>query len=126
MYMYAWAMDMKLSQSVVNRSYLGRPWKNYSRTIFVDSYMESIVAPEGWMSWLGAQPPDTLYYAEFRNRGPGSATAHRVNWTGVHQFNDSNEVSPFLPNAFISSSSWLPETTFQYYDGLRSGPVPGN
>ncbi|KAL0433987.1 UNVERIFIED_CONTAM: putative pectinesterase/pectinesterase inhibitor 21 [Sesamum latifolium] len=52
--------------------YLGRPWKQLSRTIIMQSNIGGFVAPEGWSVWQGTFALDTLYYAEYQNRGPRS------------------------------------------------------
>ncbi|KAK4433900.1 putative pectinesterase/pectinesterase inhibitor 21 [Sesamum alatum] len=63
--------------------YLGRPWKLLSRTIIMQSNIGGFIAPEGWSEWAGTFALDTLYYAEFGNRGPGSNTDNRVKWKGI-------------------------------------------
>ena len=57
---------------------LGRPWKNYSTTVFVNNMMGSFIDPKGWMPWVGTSAPDTIFYAEFGNYGPGALTKNRV------------------------------------------------
>uniref|UniRef100_A0A804JPR8 Pectinesterase inhibitor domain-containing protein n=1 Tax=Musa acuminata subsp. malaccensis TaxID=214687 RepID=A0A804JPR8_MUSAM len=68
-------------------SYLGRPWKAYSRTIIMDSTIGDLIKPEGWLPWDGDQFLKTLFYAEYGNRGPGAVTSGRVNWPGFHVIN---------------------------------------
>ncbi|KAL0433972.1 UNVERIFIED_CONTAM: putative pectinesterase/pectinesterase inhibitor 21 [Sesamum latifolium] len=63
--------------------YLGRPWKVLSRTIIMQSNIGGFVAPEGWSEWQGNFALDTLYYAEYQNRGPGSDMKNRVKWPGI-------------------------------------------
>ncbi|KAL0367763.1 UNVERIFIED_CONTAM: putative pectinesterase/pectinesterase inhibitor 21 [Sesamum radiatum] len=63
--------------------YLGRPWKVLSRTIIMQSNIGGFVAPEGWSEWQGNFALDTLYYAEYQNRGPGSDLKNRVKWPGI-------------------------------------------
>ncbi|KAJ4823266.1 hypothetical protein Tsubulata_028442, partial [Turnera subulata] len=58
-------------------SYLGRPWKAYSRTIIMESEIGDVIRPEGWLPWLGDLYLDTLYFAEYRNRGAGAKTDKR-------------------------------------------------
>ncbi|KAI4383521.1 hypothetical protein MLD38_009351 [Melastoma candidum] len=41
------------SKPQVHKNYLGRPWKEYSRTIFIGCVLESIIMPQGWMPWTG-------------------------------------------------------------------------
>ncbi|KAK4433903.1 putative pectinesterase/pectinesterase inhibitor 21 [Sesamum alatum] len=63
--------------------YLGRPWKLLSRTIIMQSNISATIAPEGWSEWAGTFALDTLYYAEYQNRGPGSSLNNRVKWKGI-------------------------------------------
>ncbi|KAG6538290.1 hypothetical protein ZIOFF_003404 [Zingiber officinale] len=51
------------------RTYLGRPWKEYSRTVFMQSSLDSLIAPAGWLEWNGSFALKTLYYGEYMNRG---------------------------------------------------------
>ncbi|GAA0138511.1 esterase [Lithospermum erythrorhizon] len=75
------AADLIPVQSQV-KSYLGRPWKEYSRTIILYSNIGDLIDPAGWMEWSGDYALSTLYYGEFKNRGPGSNTSARVTWPG--------------------------------------------
>ncbi|KAL9271640.1 putative pectinesterase/pectinesterase inhibitor 46, partial [Drosera capensis] len=63
--------------------YLGRPWKLYSTTVYLENYLGSLINPQGWLPWQGTSGPSTIFYAEYRNRGPGSSIARRVKWAGV-------------------------------------------
>jgi pectin methylesterase-like acyl-CoA thioesterase len=53
----------------VHKSYLGRPWKEYSRTIFLNCNIESLITPEGWLPWIGDVGLKMLYYGEAGNSG---------------------------------------------------------
>ncbi|KAJ6837442.1 putative pectinesterase/pectinesterase inhibitor 51 [Iris pallida] len=64
-----------------HKNYLGRPWKEYSRTVYIDCYLEVIVRPEGWSPWAGDFALSTLFYGEFGSKGPGSNTTGRVPWS---------------------------------------------
>ena len=43
------------------KTYLGRPWKQYSRTVYIQSYLDTLVDPAGWLEWDGNFALDTLY-----------------------------------------------------------------
>ncbi|KAF3973214.1 hypothetical protein CMV_003345 [Castanea mollissima] len=105
--------DLKASQSSVT-TYLGRPWKEYSRTVFMKTYLDSLIAPAGWMEWSGNFALKTLYYGEYANTGPGSSTAKRVNWPGYHVITSASVASQYTVANFISGSSWLPVTNVPY------------
>ncbi|TKY72936.1 Pectinesterase/pectinesterase inhibitor PPE8B [Spatholobus suberectus] len=99
-------------------TYLGRPWKPYSRTIFMQSYISDVLRPEGWLEWNGDFALDTLYYAEYMNYGPGAGLADRVKWSGYHVMNDSSQASNFTVTQFIEGNLWLPSTGVTFTAGL--------
>ncbi|XP_054780042.1 pectinesterase 2-like [Prosopis cineraria] len=99
------------------KAYLGRPWKKYSRTVFIKCSLGSLIDPAGWMQWSGNFALDTLYYAEYANTGSGSSTANRVKWKGYRVIGAS-EASQFTVNRFLSGSSWLPATGVPFTAGL--------
>ncbi|KAF7836848.1 Pectinesterase/pectinesterase inhibitor PPE8B [Senna tora] len=100
------------------QTYLGRPWKTYSRTIFMQSYMSDVLRPEGWLEWNGDFALDTLYYAEYMNSGPGAALGKRVKWKGYQALNDSNQATNFTVAQFIEGNLWLPSTGVTYTAGF--------
>ncbi|KAL9265960.1 putative pectinesterase/pectinesterase inhibitor 41 [Drosera capensis] len=110
------APDLASSNFTVE-TYLGRPWKNYSTTVFMESYMDAVINPAGWHEWSGTFALDTLYYAEYDNSGPGSNTTDRVTWPGYHII-DANTAENFTVSNFISGDDWLPATGLPYTDGL--------
>ncbi|KAL8238478.1 hypothetical protein R6Q59_015045 [Mikania micrantha] len=111
------ASDLKGSTGSV-KTYLGRPWKQYSRTVFLKTFLDSLVNPAGWMPWSGNFALDTLYYGEYMNTGPGSSTANRVNWKGYHVITSATEASKFTVGNFIAGGSWLPATNVPFTSGL--------
>ncbi|XP_028078026.1 probable pectinesterase/pectinesterase inhibitor 20 [Camellia sinensis] len=99
------------------QTYLGRLWKLYSRTIYMQPFLDSLINPAGWTAWSGTFALDTLYYAEYNNRGLRSSTANRVTWLGYHVINVTCAVN-FTVSNFISGDSWLPTTGVPYTGGL--------
>ncbi|XP_065849881.1 pectinesterase/pectinesterase inhibitor PPE8B-like [Euphorbia lathyris] len=105
---------------VANTTYtfLGRPWKNFSRSVFMQSYMSDAIRPEGWLEWNGDMYLDTLYYGEYLNYGPGAGQGKRVKWPGYHIFNTSNQANNFTVSQFIEGNLWLPSTGVRFTAGL--------
>ncbi|KAG5101506.1 hypothetical protein JHK84_046475 [Glycine max] len=103
------------------QTYLGRPWKSYSRTVFMQSYMSEVIGAEGWLEWNGNFALDTLYYAEYMNTGAGAGVANRVKWPGYHALNDSSQASNFTVSQFIEGNLWLPSTGVTFTAGLTGG-----
>ncbi|KAJ0976295.1 hypothetical protein J5N97_018260 [Dioscorea zingiberensis] len=100
------------------KSYLGRPWKEYSRTVILQSLIDSLIDPAGWLEWNGTFALSTLYYREYKNRGPGSNTTARVKWPGFKVTDNATEASQFTVGNFIQGGEWLGATTFPFMLGL--------
>ncbi|BAT98100.1 hypothetical protein VIGAN_09171700 [Vigna angularis var. angularis] len=97
------------------KTYLGRPWKKYSRTIVMESYISDIIDPTGWLEWEGTNfGLDTLFYREYNNVGPGAQTSNRVKWEGFKVITDAIEAEPFTPRNFLDGFKWLNSTGFPY------------
>ncbi|KAK8630804.1 hypothetical protein V6N13_079578 [Hibiscus sabdariffa] len=100
------------------KTYLGRPWKEYSRTVIMRSYIDDSVNPAGWLEWNGTFGLSTLYYGEYLNGGPGANTSARVNWPGYRVMENSTEASQFSVEAFIQGNDWLNSTDIPFSLGL--------
>lgn len=99
-------------------TYLGRPWKEYSRTVVMQSSITNVIQPAGWFEWNGNFALDTLYYGEYKNTGAGAGTSGRVKWKGYKVITSASEAQGFTPGSFIAGGSWLGSTTFPYSLGL--------
>ncbi|PIN13646.1 Pectinesterase [Handroanthus impetiginosus] len=113
--------NISVEPDVLNstQTYLGRPWKLYSRTVIMQSYISNAIRPEGWLEWNGDFALDTLFYGEYSNYGPGSVLGARVKWPGYRVFNSSAEASNFTVSQFIIGNTWLPSTGVRYTAGLQ-------
>ncbi|KAL3598019.1 hypothetical protein D5086_005937 [Populus alba] len=99
-------------------AYLGRPWKEYSRTVIMQSSISDVISPAGWREWKGRFALNTLHFAEYENSGAGAGTAGRVPWKGYKVITDATEAQAFTARNFITGSSWLKSTTFPFSLGL--------
>ncbi|KAJ9679011.1 hypothetical protein PVL29_021047 [Vitis rotundifolia] len=100
------------------KTYLGRPWKEYSRTVYLRTYLDTLVDSTGWLEWDGNFALNTLYYGEYKNFGPGSSTSGRVKWQGYRVITSATEASKFSVANFIAGQSWLPATGVPFRSGL--------
>ncbi|KAI3805904.1 hypothetical protein L1987_21792 [Smallanthus sonchifolius] len=101
------------------KSYLGRPWREYSRTVVMRSHIGDLIDPAGWLEWSGDFALSTLYYGEYMNRGPGSNTTGRVSWLGYKVIVNTTEAEQFTVGNFIQGDQWLNATVVPYYLGLN-------
>ena len=86
------------SNAPANSFYLGRPWRNYAKTVFINCYLGKHIKPEGWHNWSRPEAEKTAYYAEYKNRGPGFVLGKRVNWS--HQLTTEEAGRYTLVNIF--------------------------
>jgi len=75
-----------MANECVSKVYLGRPWRNYAKTVFMNCILEKQIRPEGWENWDKPEAESTSFYAEYKNTGAGSNTENRVSWS--HQLTD--------------------------------------
>ncbi|OMP03821.1 Pectinesterase, catalytic [Corchorus olitorius] len=100
------------------KTFLGRPWKQYSRTVVMQSFLDDCINPSGWSPWSGNSGLKTVYYGEYMNSGPGASTSGRVKWAGYHPSLTSLEAQAFTVAGFISGNQWLPSTGVSFDSGL--------
>jgi pectinesterase len=63
------------------KTYLGRPWRIYASTIYLNCEMSDVVRPEGWFDWKKPEAHKTARYAEFGSYGVGGSPTNRPDWT---------------------------------------------
>ncbi|KAK9291885.1 hypothetical protein L1049_019836 [Liquidambar formosana] len=101
------------------KTYLGRPWKQFSRTVYLQNYLEALVDPAGWLKWNDSNfALSTLYYGEYKNTGPGSSTRGRVKWRGYRVITRATEALQFTVANFMAGGSWLPATGVPFSSSL--------
>lgn len=71
----------------VNEVYLGRPWRIYAKTVYINCEMGKHIKPEGWHNWSKPEAEKTAFYAEYKCNGPGFQPEKRVSWS--HQLKKS-------------------------------------
>ncbi|KAJ9687825.1 hypothetical protein PVL29_013862 [Vitis rotundifolia] len=102
------------------KSYLGRPWQQYSRAVVMESSIDDAIDGKGWIQWpgYGNSVLKSLYFAEYSNIGGGAATSGRVQWPGFHLIG-TEEATKFTVANFIAGTSWLPSTGVTFTSGLQ-------
>ena len=61
--------------------YLGRPWKDYAKTVFINCEMGNHIRPEGWHNWSRPEAEKTTFYGEYKCSGAGFQPKKRVSWS---------------------------------------------
>jgi pectinesterase len=85
---------------------LGRPWRPYSRVVYIDTELPADVVPEGWSAWGKTPGTPLAFYAEYRDSGPGANVAARAMWS--HQL-AARQAAQFRPRVFLAGKDgWDP------------------
>jgi pectinesterase len=100
-----------VTDSAADKVYLGRPWRPYAKTVFINTEMGSHIVAEGWHAWPGdAMFPDkdkTAYYAEYASKGPGGKSGNRVAWS--KQLTQKQAKMYTIKNILAGQDGWMPE-----------------
>ncbi|XP_047960724.1 pectinesterase-like [Salvia hispanica] len=101
-----------------DRSYLGHPWKPYSRTIIMHTEIGNFINPVGWSTWIGKLGLNTCYYGEYENTGPGSETKNRVTWPGIRKIT-SEIAKTWTGSVIYVDDGWIKKSGVQYEPNLK-------
>ncbi len=89
------------------RSFLGRPWRVFASTIFLNTEMSEVIRPEGWNRWGKAEAGKTRY-AEFGSTGPGANPESRPAWSS--QLSRSQAEAITVKEVLGGSDKWNPQS----------------
>lgn len=90
----------------VSKVYLGRPWRPYAHTLFMNCQLGKHILPVGWHNWSNTQNEKTTRYCEYDNHGEGAATKERAAWT--RQLTKKEAAKVTLENVFRQNGGWTP------------------
>ncbi|KAK7259136.1 hypothetical protein RIF29_24735 [Crotalaria pallida] len=101
------------------RTFLARPWKPYSRAVFIENKIGDLIQPEGYIPWAPASPNTQYsYFAEYGNTGLGASTLKRAKWA-KGQISKS-EALKFTAEQFLTASEWLPATGIPFENNIKA------
>ncbi|MEI9962615.1 MAG: pectinesterase family protein [Limisphaerales bacterium] len=75
------------------KTFLGRPWRIYASTIFLNTEMSDAVRAEGWNDWKKPEAHATARYAEFNSIGLGASPANRPDWTKLLKKSEAGKIT---------------------------------
>jgi pectinesterase len=108
-------LDCKvLTDSTVTKLYLGRPWRAWSKTVFVRCELPGPLAAEGWNNWSNPENEKTVYYAEYKNTGAGADYKSRVGW--AKQLTDKEAKEYSVENIFLNCNNAMAGETSWFKD----------
>lgn len=83
--------------------YLGRPWREYAKTVFLNCDLGEHIHPLGWKDWN--KPHGHFFYAEYASTGPGAAPEKRADFSC--QLTEAQAAGYTMESVL---DGWLPET----------------
>lgn len=92
----------------VDKVYLGRPWRAYAHTLFMNCDLGKHIVGEGWQNWKDYHDPaqeHTVRYEEYNNSGKGANPQARVSWS--RQLTAA-EAAAITPSSIFGCTEWLP------------------
>jgi pectinesterase len=89
------------------KTFLGRPWRIYASTIYLNTEMSDVVRPEGWNDWKKPESHPTARYAEFNSTGAGASPTNRPGWTKLLTATEAQIVT--VEKVLGGSDGWNPE-----------------
>lgn len=88
--------------------FLGRPWRAFGRTIFLNTEMDAHIRGEGWNNWNNPANEKTAFFAEYNSSGAGAKMESRVKW--IRQFSKA-DAQKFETEIFLKGKdNWNPKT----------------
>lgn len=87
-----------------NSVMLGRPWREYAKTVLLNCYLGEHIHTDGWGDW--EQPMGNFYYAEYCSYGPGASCENRI-WYS-HRLTDKESEKYSMEKVF---RGWIPSKT---------------
>ena len=88
----------------VTKMYLGRPWRPYAYTLFMECELDKNICPEGWHNWGNVDNEKTARYLEYNNIGDGASAKERVKWSRQLTKKEAAEIT--VENLFMQENDW--------------------
>ena len=92
----------------VERLYLGRPWRPYAYTVFIDCDLAPQIVAEGWNNWSDPANETTARYGEYGSYGAGANPDARVKWARKLSPQEAEECRK-VADVFSIKSDWIPQ-----------------
>lgn len=87
--------------------FLGRPWRPYAYTLFMNCELGRHIRTEGWNNWGNKENEKTARYLEYNNTGEGANHKKRADWS--RQLTKKEAAQVTLRNVFHLENNWIPE-----------------
>ncbi len=105
-YGYVFNRCRLIADEGVEKVYLGRPWRPYAHTLFMNCELGKHIVPAGWHNWGNADNEKTARYMEYNNSGDGADKGQRTSWSRQLTAKEAKAIT--LERVFSISSTWKP------------------
>ncbi len=102
--------NCKLTSNCPKKSvYLGRPWRNYAKTIFLNCELGEHIRDEGWSDWNKPDAHSTILYAEYNSTGAGAeAISKNMRASFSSQLSDEEALNYTKERVLRGKDGWNP------------------
>ncbi|MDE7421998.1 MAG: pectin esterase [Muribaculaceae bacterium] len=88
--------------------HLGRTWRPYASTHFIECELPEAINPKGWHNWGKEENEKTARYGEYKCTGPGAKDDERVGWRKKLSALEAAELTN-PAQLFTRESTWIPD-----------------
>lgn len=104
-YGYIFSNCKIIADEAATKCYLGRPWRPYAHTLFMNCELGGHIRAEGWHNWGKETNEQTARYEEYNNTGAGAKTDNRAKWSRQLTAKEAKQVT--LKNVFGDNTNWI-------------------
>lgn len=94
-----------IADNGIDKVYLGRPWRPYAYTIFMNCELGKHIRPEGWHNWGKKDNESTARYLEYNNTGEGADKSNRAVWAKQLSKKEAQKITP--ETVFNQETKWI-------------------
>ncbi|MBQ2587699.1 MAG: pectin esterase, partial [Prevotella sp.] len=104
-YGYVFNRCKLIADEGIDKVFLGRPWRPYAYTLFMNCELGKHIRPEGWHNWGKKDNEQTARYLEYNNTGDGSDKTNRVAWSKQLTKKEAQKITPEV--VFNQETKWI-------------------
>ncbi|MBQ1646434.1 MAG: pectin esterase, partial [Prevotella sp.] len=104
-YGYVFNRCKLIADEGIDKVFLGRPWRPYAYTLFMNCELSKHIRPEGWHNWGKKENEQTARYLEYNNTGDGADKTNRVAWSKQLTKKEAQKITPEV--VFNQETKWI-------------------
>lgn len=104
-YGYVFNRCKLIADEGIDKVFLGRPWRPYAYTLFMNCELGKHIRLEGWHNWGKKENEQTARYLEYNNTGDGADKTNRVAWSKQLTKKEALKITPEV--IFNQETKWI-------------------